>query len=70
MLPEIANNYKTLLFIWPELIDVSGYRNDYLSKKMGLTPATFLQKSSGAAGRSKMWRGLCPSPGLKMWKIA
>ena len=44
MLSEIANNYTTLLKFLPELIDVSGYRNDYLSKKMGLTPATFSAK--------------------------
>ena len=44
MVTEIANNYKTLLHFLPELIDVSGYRNDYLSKKMGLTPATFSSK--------------------------
>jgi len=44
MVTEIANNYKTLLRILPELIDVSGYRNDYLSRKMGLTPATFSAK--------------------------
>ena len=44
MVTEIANNYKTLLQVLPELIEVSGYRNDYLSKKMGLTPATFSAK--------------------------
>ncbi len=44
MLLSIANNYKTLVRFLPELIDVSGYRNDYLSKKMGLTPATFSAK--------------------------
>ena len=44
MLLSIANNYKTLIQFLPELIDVSGYRNDYVSKKMGLTPATFSAK--------------------------
>ena len=44
MVVEIANNYKTLLQLLPELINVSGYRNDYLSKKMGLSPATFSAK--------------------------
>ncbi len=44
MITEIANNYKTLLQLLPELIDVSGYRNDYLSNKMGITPATFSAK--------------------------
>jgi hypothetical protein len=44
MISEIANNYKTLLDFLPELIEVSGYRNDYLSKKMGMNPATFSAK--------------------------
>jgi len=44
MVSEIANNYRTLLQLLPELIDVSGYRNDYLSKKIGITPATFSAK--------------------------
>ena len=44
MLSDIANNYSTLLKFLPELIDVSGYRNDYLSKKMGISPATFSAK--------------------------
>ena len=44
MLSEIANNYKTMVQFLPDLIDVSGYRNDYLSKKMELTPATFSAK--------------------------
>jgi uncharacterized protein YjcR len=44
MILEIANNYKALLQLLPELIDVSGYRNDFLSKKMGISPATFSAK--------------------------
>ena len=44
MVTEIVNNYRILLEVLPQLIDVSGYRNDYLSKKMGLTPATFSAK--------------------------
>jgi hypothetical protein len=44
MLTDIANNYRTLLQVLPDLIDVSGYRNDYLSKKMGLAAATFSAK--------------------------
>ena len=46
MLSQIANSYKTLLHFLPELINVSGYRNDYLSKKMGLTAATFSAKKT------------------------
>ena len=44
MVTDIAKNYKTLLHFLPALIEVSGYRNDYLSKKMGITPATFSAK--------------------------
>jgi len=44
MITEIVGNYKTLLHFLPELIDVSGYRNDYLSRKMSMTPATFSAK--------------------------
>jgi hypothetical protein len=44
MLNNIANNYKTLVELLPELIDISGYRNDYLSKKMKISPASFSAK--------------------------
>ncbi len=44
MVTEIANKYRALLGMLPELIEISGYRNDYLSKKMGITPATFSAK--------------------------
>jgi len=44
MITTIVDNYRSLLQHLPELIDVSGYRNDFISKKMGLTPATFSAK--------------------------
>ena len=44
MVSQIANDYKNLLHFLPELISVSGYRSDYLSKKMGISPATFSAK--------------------------
>ena len=44
MLLQIASQYKTLLQFLPEMIDVSGYRNDYLSKKLGINAATFSAK--------------------------
>lgn len=44
MLSEITQTYKMLVDMIPQLIDVSGYRSDYLSKKMGITPATFSAK--------------------------
>ena len=44
MLSEIAKNYRTLIHLLPDLIEASGYRNDYLSKKMGITAATFSAK--------------------------
>ena len=44
MITDIVNNYRTLLQFLPDLIEVSGYRNDYLGKKMGLAAATFSAK--------------------------
>jgi len=41
MLAEIASNYKTLLQNIPALIDVSGYKNDYICRKIEMKPATF-----------------------------
>jgi hypothetical protein len=44
MVSQSAKNYQLLLEHLPALIDVSGYRNDYLSKKLGLKTATFSAK--------------------------
>ena len=44
MVSEIAKNYKLLLHILPEIIEISGYRSDYLSKKLNMNPTTFSVK--------------------------
>ncbi len=41
---EIVNNYKVLANNIGRLIEVSGYRNDYIAKKIGLTPVNFATK--------------------------
>ncbi|HTI08159.1 MAG TPA: hypothetical protein VL832_06370 [Puia sp.] len=44
MVYEIVSNYKTLVQSLGELIQVSGYRSDYIAKKIGMKPANFSQK--------------------------
>ncbi len=41
---EIVSNYQTLVKSLGELIQISGYRSDYLAKKIGMKPANFSQK--------------------------
>ncbi len=41
---DIVSSYKVLLAHVANLIEVSGYRQDYLSRKMGLKTATFSAK--------------------------
>jgi len=41
---EIVNNYKVLANNIGRLIEVSGYRNDYIARKIGLTPVNFATK--------------------------
>jgi len=41
---EIVVNYRTLVQNLGELIHVSGYRSDYLARKIGMKPANFSQK--------------------------
>ena len=41
---DIIINYRTLVQSLGELIHVSGYRSDYLAKKIGMKPANFSQK--------------------------
>lgn len=40
----IVSRYVELVKSIPHLIELSGYRNDYLSKKMGMKTATFSAK--------------------------
>ena len=48
MLSNIALNYQVLVNNIGQLIEISGYRNDYLSQKIGLKPANFsLKKQKG-----------------------
>ena len=48
MLTKIVKNYQLLVNNMGELIELSGYRNDYLSQKIGLKPANFsLKKQKG-----------------------
>ncbi len=48
MLISIIKNYQLIVNNMGQLIDLSGYRNDYLSQKIGLKPANFsLKKQKG-----------------------
>lgn len=44
MATEIVSTYKTVVDNIGQLIDVSGYRNDYIAHKIGLTPVNFATK--------------------------
>ncbi|MEA5140492.1 hypothetical protein [Arcicella rigui] len=41
---EIVDNYKSLVANIGQLIEVSGYRNDYIAHKIGISPTTFSVK--------------------------
>jgi len=41
---EVIENYKSLKESIPEILDVSGYRNDFVAKRIGMTPAYFSVK--------------------------
>jgi hypothetical protein len=44
MATEIVSSYKIIMRNIGQLIDVSGYRNDYIARKIGLTPVNFATK--------------------------
>ena len=44
MLSKIVLNYQMLISHMGQLIEISGFRNDYLSQKVGLKPANFSVK--------------------------
>lgn len=46
---SFVNNYKMVLASVAEIIDVSGYKNEYLARKMGLTPSNFSAKKRRVA---------------------
>jgi adenylate cyclase class IV len=41
---EIVADYKNLISNISQLIDISGYRNDHIAKKIGILPQTFSVK--------------------------
>ncbi len=49
MTTEIVQNYELLVHHLPKLIEVSGYREDFLSTKLGLQPAAFDDKKTHAS---------------------
>ncbi len=44
MANDIVSNYQTLIKSIPKLIEISGYRSDFIAKKIGLKPANFSVK--------------------------
>jgi uncharacterized protein YjcR len=52
MMQDVVINYKTLLENIGELINVSGYRNDYVAKRIGIKPATFSLKKQRATWKA------------------
>ncbi len=44
MSTSIVTEYKELLRIIPDIIEVSGYRNDFIAKKLGMKPQNFSVK--------------------------
>ncbi|TDE16855.1 hypothetical protein [Dyadobacter psychrotolerans] len=46
MIAEIVNNYENLVDNIGKLIEVSGYRNDYIARKIGLTNVNFSAKKN------------------------
>lgn len=43
---DIVSNYKKIAMNINTLIDVSGYRNDYIAKKLGIPASSFSVKKS------------------------
>lgn len=46
MVTEIVTSYEELLSNIGQIIEVSGYRNDYIARKIGMTPVNFSAKKS------------------------
>lgn len=44
MAGNIVTDYQTLVRSIPQLIEISGYRSDFLARKIGLKPANFSVK--------------------------
>jgi hypothetical protein len=41
---KIVEDYRRLVNIIPEIIEASGYRNDFIAKKLGMKPQNFSVK--------------------------
>lgn len=48
MMQEAVLNYKLLIDNLGNLINISGYRNDFVAKKLGIKPTTFSVKKQKA----------------------
>lgn len=46
MIAEIVSNYENLAGNIGKLIEVSGYRNDFIAKKLGITNVNFSAKKN------------------------
>ena len=46
MTSEIINDYNVIVNNIGKLIDVSGYKNEYVAKKIGIQPTNFAMKKS------------------------
>ena len=44
MTRDVVSNYQILLNNIGSLVDVSGYKNEYVAKKVGIAPTTFSVK--------------------------
>lgn len=47
---HVINQYKKLVHNIPAMIELSGYRNDYISRKLNITPQRFSLKK-----RNESW---------------
>ena len=46
MVAEIVNNYENLINNIGQLIEISGYRNDFIAKKIGISTVNFSAKKN------------------------
>ena len=46
MIAEIVSNYENLVGNIGKLLEVSGYRNDFIAKKLGITNVNFSAKKN------------------------
>ena len=46
---QLVSSYKRLLASVADIIDVSGYRHDYIAKKLGIKPQNFSTKKKKAS---------------------